>query len=239
MNPLAVSSTKNAILAELFNSCHLNKMLKKFDAGAGQEDLKSELFLALCQQPDEKITTLHSNNQLLFFATGIVQRMIFQKNSKFTRTYRKANSEFNECIEITQEQYDHERDVKESELADKIDELHWVENAMMRIYLKEGSMMKACKKVGISWRQGSNILKKAKHKLGVNINGKLIGNYLVADVQVILDVSSEISPESVLDLMDEFQEFLNYKLSGQTLPSKTAQDAFIKEIKPAKINKII
>ena len=214
-------------------------MLKKFDAGAGQEDLKSELFLALCSQPEEKISELHLKNQLLYFATGIVQRMIFQKNSKFTRTYRKPNAEFSDSIEVLNEIYDHERDKKESDVADKIDELHWVENAMLRIYLKEGSVAKACEKVGISRMQCTNILKKAKHKLGVSVNGKLIGNYLVADVQMVLDVSSELNPETALDLMDEFQEFLNYKLAGQTLPSKTKQDAFIKEIKPAKIKRII
>lgn len=215
-------------------------MLSKHDAGAGNDDLKSELMTVLCTQPYEKIEQLHKDGQLMYFATGIVRRMIFQKGSKFHRTYRRTNCEFNDSLETEDEQYDHERDENESKVMDVIDkDLHWVEKSMLSIYLEKGSMYKASKDTGISLKQVGRIIKKARGKINTSMNGKLLGSYIVANLEIVLDVNTEVSPETVMDLMDEVQEYIKYKLEGTTVPTKTKQDAFVKEIKPIRIKKVI
>jgi hypothetical protein len=57
------------ILSELFQSKQLNNMLSKYNAGAGSDDLKSELFVVLCSQDSNKILELDAKGQLMFFAT--------------------------------------------------------------------------------------------------------------------------------------------------------------------------
>ena len=101
---------KNQILTDLFKSRELCEMLGKFDAGAGNEDLKSELFFVLCNQSESKIIELNANKQMMFFATGIIQKMVFQKG-KFYRTYRKTNIELNNNIEIESEEYNRDKDI--------------------------------------------------------------------------------------------------------------------------------
>lgn len=239
MNPLAANG-RNQILTELFNSTELNKMLAKHDAGAGNDDLKSELMTVLCTQPFEKIEQLHTDKQLMYFATGIVRRMIFQKGSKFHRTYRKTSLEFNDSLETEDICYDHERDSKESKVMEVIDkELHWVERSMLGIYLEKGSMYKASQDTGISIKQVKNIIKKARGKINTSMNGKLLGNYIVANMEFVIDVNTEVTPETIIDLMDEVQDYIEYKLAGTSIPTKTKQDAFVKEIKGIRVKKII
>jgi hypothetical protein len=67
------STFGRTILAEFYQSPDLDKMLSKFNAGAGQDDLKSELFATLCEKKDELIVDLFQKKQLMFYATGIVQ----------------------------------------------------------------------------------------------------------------------------------------------------------------------
>jgi len=235
---LAASSTK--ILTDLFLSPQIKEMLSKHDAGAGDEDLKSELFLVLCNQPKEKINQMSEDGQLLFFATGIVRRMIFQKNSKFHRTYRKCIYEYEDHHDQQHEEYDVEKDKIETEVGEAVDKsLHWVEKSMLKIYLDAGSKKQASELTGIGYRQVSNIISKAKRKVQTQMSGKLIGSYLHCNLDIIIDVSSVLNPDNAMDLMDEVHEFIKYRIEGQQIPTKTNQDAFIKEIKPARIKKII
>jgi predicted DNA-binding protein (UPF0251 family) len=233
-------STKNQILTKLWDDPRLVGMLSRFKAGAGQDDLKSELFAVLCNQPEQKIIDLDQRKELMYFATGIVQRMIFQPNSKFHRTYRLLSTEYSDNHEQPEEVYNTERDQQEEKILEVIDkELHWAEAQMMHIYLKEGTLKKASEKTGISTPQVKKMVQAARKKIHTVYNGKLMGNYIVSSLDFVLDVNSEVSPETVMDLMDEVQDFIQQRLTGQKIPTKNGSDAFIKEIKPAKIKKVI
>ena len=235
----SVVHLKNQILADLFKSDKLNEMLRKFDAGAGNDDLKSELFLVLCNQPESKIIELKDKNQLMFFCTGIVQRMVFQKGSKFHRTYRKHSVEFNENDEQELEQYDVEKD----KLLDRVEQglendLHWVERSMISLYLSKGSMTKISQDVKLPVVQVRKIMKAARTKIDNAINGKINGNYIVATMDIVLDVNDKVTPENVNEILEEVWEYVNYRVNGNKVPSNS-NDTFLKEIKPLKIKKIV
>lgn len=218
-------------------------MLAKHDGGQGNDDLKSEVMLALCSQPEEKIIDLHEKKQLMFFATGIVQRMLFQKSnkpSKFQRTYNKTYLEYNDNFDQVSDCYDIERDKKETKVFEAMEtDLHWVEKSMLQIYLKKGGLYKAAEATGIPVIQVRSILKKARSKLSTAMEGKLIGSYVVANMEMVLDVNSEVSPETVMDLMEEAFEYVKGKLEGVQIPTKNGNDAYFKEIKPIRIKKVI
>lgn len=230
--------TKNHILTNLFKSRELAEMLSKFDAGAGNEDLKSELFLVLCNQPEAKIQELDKNCQLMYFATGIVQRMIFQKG-KFYRTYRTITTEFSSNIEVEEEVYNTEKDAMLNRVEESLEkDLHWVERAMVGLYLDKGSMTKISEDVRMPFKQVQKIMKAARTKIKDAINGKMIGNYVVASVDIVFDVSEAVNAENINDILEEAWEYINYRVNGTKVPSN-AIDTFIKEIKPMKLKKII
>lgn len=230
--------TKNHILTTLFKSRELAEMLSKFDAGAGNEDLKSELFLVLCNQPEAKILELDKNCQLMYFATGIVQRMIFQKG-KFYRTYRTITTEFSSNIEVEEEVYNRDKDAMLNRVEESLEkDLHWVERAMVGLYLDKGSMTKISEDVRMPFKQVQKIMKAARTKINDAINGKMIGNYVVASMDIVFDVSEAVNAENINDILEEAWEYINYRVNGTKVPSN-AIDTFIKEIKPMKLKKII
>lgn len=230
--------TKNHILTDFFRSRDLSEMLSKFDAGAGNEDLKSELFLVLCNQTEAKIIDLHTNKQLMFFATGIIQRMIFQKG-KFYRTYRKHTLEFNNNIDLINDNYDLDTDIILNKIEESMDkDLHWVERAMVGLYLDKGSMTKISEDVRMPFKQVQKIMKAARTKINDAINGKMIGNYVVASMDIVFDVSESVNAENINDILEEAWEYINYRVNGNKIPSNKT-DTYIKEIKPIKLKRIV
>jgi len=234
----SVAYTKNQILSNLFKSKELDEMLNKFDAGAGNEDLKSELFLVLCNQPEAKIIDLSGNKQLMYFATGIVQKMIFQKG-KFYRTYRRVTNEFNNNIEIEEEEYNRDKDIMLNRVEVSLEsDLHWVERAMVSLYLDKGSMTKISEDVKMPFKQVQKIMKAARTKIDNAINGKTVGNYVVASMDIVFDINESVCPDNINDILEEAWEYINYRVTGTKVPSN-AIDNYIKEIKPIKLKRII
>lgn len=241
IRPSGVSITSRSIISQLWGDPKLNEMLGKFNAGAGQDDLKSELFAVLCEKDNDFICDLWSKNQLLFYCTGIVQRMIFQPGNRFHRRYRTQSYEFTEAIlNTTDEEYNADKEKKLQDLESAMDkDLHWVENAMVKLHQDLGSMEKISKVTKISFNQVDRIYKKAKEKLRTSLSGKLMGNYIVVTGEFVLDIPQDVTPDNINDILDETLDYMKMRLEGRMIPSKEKTNGYIKDIKPLKAKKII
>jgi uncharacterized membrane-anchored protein YjiN (DUF445 family) len=241
IRPSGVSITSRSIISQLWGDPKLNEMLGKFNAGAGQDDLKSELFAVLCEKDNDFICDLWSKNQLLFYCTGIVQRMIFQPGNRFHRRYRTQSYEFTEAIlNTTDEEYNADKEKKLQDLEAAMDkDLHWVENAMVKLHQDLGSMEKISKVTKISFNQVDRIYKKAKEKLRTSLSGKLMGNYIVVTGEFVLDIPQDVTPDNINDILDETLDYMKMRLEGRMIPSKEKTNGYIKDIKPLKAKKII
>lgn len=241
INPSAASITSRSIISNLWSDPKLNEMLSKFNAGAGQDDLKSELFAVLCEKDESFILDLWSKNQLIYFCTGVVQRMIFQSGNRFHRRYRTQSYEFTEAIlNTTDEVYNADKEKRLQDLETAIDkDLHWVEKAMVNLHQDLGSMEKISKVTKISFNQVDRIYKKAKEKLKTSLSGKLMGNYIVVSSEFVLDIPQDVTPDNINDILDETLEYMRMRLEGRMIPSKEKTNGYIKEIKPLKAKKII
>ena len=229
------------ILSELYTSPELDHMLAKFNAGGGQQDLKSELFVVLCEKPEQAIIDLWSKKQLMFFCTGVVKRMLFQKNNRFHRTYRTDVFEYNDAI--FEEPNDDSRKERESQLQamEKAIEkdLHWVEKAMVKLHQELGSMERISKETKISMKQVARIYSKGKEKIKTAMSGKTIGSYVVVLNEMVIDVPESVSPENINDILEEVHEYMIQRLHGRIIPSKKKTNGYIKEIQPLRVKKVI
>jgi len=241
INPLGASITSRSIISQLWADPKLNKMLGKFNAGAGQDDLKSELFAVLCEKESEFILDLWAKKQLLFYCTGIVQRMIFQPGNRFHRRYRTQSYEYTEAIlNTTDEVYNDDKEKRLQDLETAMDkDLHWVEKSMVKLHQDLGSMEKISKVTKISFNQVDRIYKKAKEKLRTSLSGKLMGNYIVVNSEFVLDIPQDVTPDNINDILDETLEYMRMRLEGRMIPSKEKTNGYIKDIKPLKAKKII
>jgi hypothetical protein len=241
INHSGASITSRSIIIQLWSDSKLNEMLGKFNAGAGQDDLKSELFAVLCEKDNDFICDLWAKNQLLFYCTGIVQRMIFQPGNRFHRRYRTQSYEFTEAIlNTTDEVYNADKEKRLQDLETAMDkDLHWVEKSMVKLHQDLGSMEKISKVTKISFNQVDRIYKKAKEKLRTSLSGKLMGNYIVVSSEFVLDVPQDVTPDNINEILDETLEYMKMRLEGRMIPSKEKTNGYIKDIKPLKAKKII
>ena len=236
-----VFTSGRTILSELYTSPELDQMLSKFNAGGGQQDLKSELFVVLCEKSEESIIDLWSKKQLMFFCTGVVKRMLFQKNNRFHRTYRTEVHEYNDAIfEEPNDESRKEREKQLQEMEDAIEtKLHWVEKAMVKLHQELGSMEKISKETKISMKQVSRIYSKGKEKIKTSMLGKTIGSYVVVTNEMVIDVPETVSPENINDILEEVHEYMVQRLHGRIIPSKQKTNGYIKDIQPLRVKKVI
>jgi DNA-directed RNA polymerase specialized sigma24 family protein len=241
MKPLDVSTSSRSILSSLFNDPRTDQMLAKFNAGGGQEDLKSELFAALCEKDEQLICDLQSKGQLLYYATAIVQRMIFQVGGRFHRRYRTQSYEYSEQIlNEVNEPINIEKESKLQALEESIDKnLHWVEKSILKLHQDLGSIEKISKETKISSKQVKRIYDKTKEKLRTSVSGKLMGNYIVVTQELILDIPDTVTPDNINDILDETLEYMKARLEGRIIPSKQKTNGYIKEIQPLRVKKLI
>lgn len=240
----SIAPSKNQIIADLFVSKEIKSMLSKFDGGAGNEDLKSELFEVLLKYPDEKIIDAHSRKEVINIAVAIVQRMLFQKGSKFHRTYRKTVYEYSEAILNEADTGDIDLKKQKEGNLDKLsnciqNELDFCEQVVIEAYLQEGSKTVVKQQTRLPERSFNQIFSNGIKKIKTGVMGKTIGNYVVFNVEFKIDCEENVNPDNINDLMDEFMEFMKYKLERKSIPSKRKQNNYVKEITEARLKSII
>lgn len=82
--------TKNEILTELFRSKFMSDLIKTITSGHQlSDDLKSELFLILCEMDDARIKSAHKNHYLHYLCVNIVKKQFHSNTSPFHTKFRK------------------------------------------------------------------------------------------------------------------------------------------------------
>jgi len=150
MNHSDAITTKSKILTDLFNDPRIEQLISKHNAGAGNEDLRCELFATLCEKPSDLIIDLSSKGEIMYYATRIIQNMIFQKNSKFHRTYRKSIYEYTDGMAGNVDDSAKEKELQLTKMEQVIEtDLHWVEQSVLKLWQEKGSFAKISEEVGL------------------------------------------------------------------------------------------
>lgn len=76
------------------------------------EDLAQMIYLALMEQPDERVINLWNDGEMYFFVRGIVRNQLFSKTSPFYLTVRKFSAitdDIDGCYDTDTHKQDYER----------------------------------------------------------------------------------------------------------------------------------
>jgi hypothetical protein len=74
---------RNEILVEFWELTEVNNAISKMKPVELQEDLKSEVFLILCELPEEKLIALYDRKELKFYIVRIMLNLVQNKNNQF------------------------------------------------------------------------------------------------------------------------------------------------------------
>jgi hypothetical protein len=139
---------RNEIISTLYESKEIAQALRKMQPASLREELKQEMFMALCNISDEKFWSIYNNNGipgLKFWLVRTMLNMIYSTglNTPFFRHFRQKNEEFNVNHEIVNfDSLNEEIQERKEMLFSKIEEgrkqLSWYENTLLETYMDLG-----------------------------------------------------------------------------------------------------
>lgn len=72
----------------LINTC-IRFQTTKYHLQSYIDDIKAEIYLIILEYDNEKLNTIHRENHMNAFVTGILFRQLYSQTSPFYRKYRK------------------------------------------------------------------------------------------------------------------------------------------------------
>ena len=161
--------TKAEIIAELYSSQEMADALAKMNPEDLREDLRQEIFVALCEMDDSRIITLHTNKQLKFFAVRIMLNMIQSKTSRFFYKFRRG------AYDPYHESHDKAEDEPECEetfskryeaVCDELGTMYWYKRELFRLYVESGcNAAKVSRETKIPIRSVYHTIKEVKDQI--------------------------------------------------------------------------
>lgn len=230
---------RNKIIEDLYADKDISNAIAKMQPAHLQDDLRQEMFLVLCELEEKRLFEMHTNGYLKFYLVKTMLTMMKSDRSTFYNKYRKTLNEINETILNTTDVPDtvNEEMIQKANAA--FNELHWYQQGVFRLYSENGNISELSRETKIPYRSLSKTISDTKQKLKKalkteNNQQKLIGNYVYADLNLVIDVNKETTPEEMADLMEEIQEYITQRIAG-----KIKNQAMIREIKSLKIKRIV
>ena len=124
---------RDDILTDLFKSEMLNEIIIKITSNnVLKDDLKSELFLILCEMPEVKLVKAHKNNYLIYMCINILKKQYHSSTSPFHKKWRKEK--FNELSDSDNYIPDIDTDDDVETIMDKI---KWIVETKLDVVDKE------------------------------------------------------------------------------------------------------
>lgn len=165
---------RNEILIEFWELNEVNNAISKMKPVELQEDLKSEVFLILCELPEEKLIALYDRKELKFYMVRIMLNLVQNKNNQFYKKYRNFTelNSYEEAIQVNDEP-----DL--TKIVNKYFEgLYWYQKEILRLYTYEfnKNAKKLSKSTGIPYMSIIRTLNKTKQELKSKINGDISSN---------------------------------------------------------------
>lgn len=204
-----------------------------------QDDLRQEIFLVLCEMDNERLMGMWTSGYLKYFVVRTMLNMAKSDRSTFFNQFRKSFTEYCDNYEKADEGSDVHEEM-DGKLKQSMGELHWYEKNVFELYADNGrNILKLSRDTKIPYRSLFKTVTKVKKKLSTAVRKeqtqkKLIGNYVHAGLEVVLDINKETDIETLVDIMDEVNQFIRDRVEG-----RAKDDVCIKTIGGLKIKTVI
>jgi len=155
---------KEKAVIDLLGDESLNSLAVKI-AGSHSDDLIQEVALMLLEMDQEKWETINEGGYLRWYVVRTMINMATSSRSTFTRKY-ELHQPKPQLKDIQEEEgYDFEKEADISLLEEILENYHWYDRDMLRLYLQEGSYRKVEKATGIPFKSVGNTVKKTLDNL--------------------------------------------------------------------------
>jgi len=155
---------RDQIITNLYLSKDINDAINKIEPYWLRDDLKSEVFLVLCEMEESRLLQMFNDGYLKYFIVRTILNMAKSDRSNFSRTFRRVYEEVSDNYQV--EVYDESISDK---LRKSMEVLHWYEKEIFRLYSESGNLLKVSRDTGIPYRSLLKTVKKVKTLLKYKI----------------------------------------------------------------------
>ena len=148
------------------------------------DDLIQEAALTLMELPQKKWDDINEGGYLRFYVVRTMINMATSPRSSFSKLYNLHN---HDKIDHDREEYDQEKEDDLQLLETLMEELHWYDREVLKMWLEEGSYRKVAKKVDIPFKSIGNSVKKSLETLRENYYGIHLERLVRGNAGVHLD----------------------------------------------------
>lgn len=154
------------ILNSLNDSRELNNLISKMHPSDLQADLKQEIMLVACEMDEQRLIDYDSRNVLIFYMVRVVLNMVHSHTSAFYKKYRKEFLEFNDKMEVADEDYHESKELNLDEIFGTTNaELHEKDMLSTCAINYNNNAKKLSRDCGIPYKTVLRTLKAAKNKV--------------------------------------------------------------------------
>lgn len=161
---------RQQIIEQLYTDPDIDKGISKMKPEDLQDDLRQEMFLVLCEMPEDKIIQMHRDGYLKFFLVRTMLNMMKSDRSTFYNQFRKVYTEWDATIEKKVEDEAVEFEEISNKLKKSLDVLHWYEQEIFRLYSENGkNILKLSRETKIPYRSLFKTVRKVRTYLKFKI----------------------------------------------------------------------
>lgn len=154
--------TREKIIEQMYQDKDIAQGIAKMQPADLQDDLRQEMFLVLCEMPQEKLLQMHGDGYLKFFLVRTMLNMMKSDRSTFYNKFRKVFTEMNETNDKAEEA-DHDFEELSGKLVKSLDILHWYEKEIFRLYSENGkNILKLSRETKIPYRSLFKTVRKVR-----------------------------------------------------------------------------
>jgi len=129
------------------------------------DDLIQEVVMVILEMTEEKWQQINEGGYLRFYVVRTMMTMATSPRSSFSKLYDLHK---HKKVDHDREDYDWEKEDDISLIETLMEELHWYDREVLKLWLDEGSYRKAAKKVDIPYKSIGNTVKKTIETLRDN-----------------------------------------------------------------------
>ena len=151
---------REQIINDLYNSPDLISAFKSKAPTGTWEDLRQEVFLLLCQIPDERFLELYNKNVLKYYIVRITLNLTRHKRSKFLKEFVTKEDDITD--------YEFKEEEKQDTLIDfetLTNGYHWYAKELFKLFIESRNIKEMAKDLKIPYTSLVKAIRATKKKL--------------------------------------------------------------------------
>lgn len=230
-----MESKREKIIVDFYNDPDINAAIGKMNPPDLRDDLKSEMFVVICEMSDEKFFDLYEKKILKFFLVRTMLNMIKSDRSTFAKKFRQIFIELSAGYNEKPDESKENEQIQIDNVSKAMDGLHWYERELFKLYSQHRNISLLSRETGIPYRSISKTIFDVKRKIKSKMKSESETGKLIVFVkcEIGFHFKPGTPPPVIADQLEAFRELVKSKTIN--LESGTAKLTSMGDFKISKI----